>query len=190
MTYSDGKPPAMRHLEGIEGQKAARGGGCTARASNDTPSRQAAVWRSGQPLRFISTRILVHPFAANAAFLHGKACHWIRRESKTTENQVTRFPSGRRGPQSGAGVLYGKSLGCHSIQAGRRLSVRASFWPISPLGMTVCCPPTSSSRAGLPVVMSDRYSSLMKRRAERSPATMGLLHFGVRFRCSALLSSK
>ena len=53
------------------------------------------------------------------------------------------------------------------------------------LRMTVCCLPASSSRAGLPVVMSDRYSSLLKRRVERSPATMGLPHFGVRFRCSA-----
>ena len=75
-------------------------GGCTARASNDTPPRQAAVWWSG------------HRF-------------------------------------------------------GQFVSLR----------MTVCCPPTSSSRAGLPVVMSDRYSSLMKRRVERSPATMELATF-------------
>ena len=48
-------------------------GCCTVRVSNDTPPRQAAVWRSGQPLRFFSTRSLVHPFAANAAFpLKGK----------------------------------------------------------------------------------------------------------------------
>ena len=45
------------------------------------------------------------------------------------------------------------------------------------LRMTVCCLPLSSSRAGLPVVMSDRYSSLMKRRAERSPATLGRATF-------------
>ena len=47
-------------------------GCCTARASNDTPPRQAAVWRSGQPLRFISTRSLVHPFAAARHFSTGK----------------------------------------------------------------------------------------------------------------------
>ena len=58
------------------------------------------------------------------------------------------------------------------------------------LRMTVCCLPLSSSRAVLPVVMSDRYSSLLKRRVERSPATMGLLHFGVRFLHSEALSSK
>ena len=35
-----------------------------------------------------------------------------------------------------------------------------------------------------------RFWALMKRRAERSPATMGLPHFGVRFRCSASLRPK
>ncbi len=44
-------------------------------------------------------------------------------------------------------------------------------------GITVCCLPLSSSRAGLPVVMSDRYSSLLKRRVEKSPATMGRATF-------------
>ena len=44
-------------ISGGEGHKVARGC-CTARASNDTPPRRAAVWRSGQLLRFISTRSL------------------------------------------------------------------------------------------------------------------------------------
>ena len=35
-----------------------------------------------------------------------------------------------------------------------------------------------------------RLWTLMKRRVERSPATKGLPHFGVRFRCSASLRSK
>ncbi len=58
------------------------------------------------------------------------------------------------------------------------------------LGMTVCCPPTSSSRAGGPAGMGQRFWALLKRRAERSPATMGLPHFGVRFLHSASLRSK
>ena len=38
--------------------------------------------------------------------------------------------------------------------------------------------------------MGQRLWALLKRRAERSPATMGLPHFGVRFLHSASLSSK
>ena len=49
------------------------------------------------------------------------------------------------------------------------------------LVMTVCCSQASSSRAGEPAGMGQRFWALMKRRAERSPATMGLPHFGVRF---------
>ena len=37
------------------------------------------------------------------------------------------------------------------------------------------------SSGGEPAGMGQRFWALMKRRAERSPATMGLPHFGVRF---------
>ena len=60
-----------------------------------TPPRQAAVWRSGQPLRFISTRSLVHPFAANAAFpLKGKQedCAAALAPLKTVRSQSTAEP--------------------------------------------------------------------------------------------------
>ena len=62
-------------LRPLEGERATkwRGGAVRQEPQMTTPPRQAAVWRSGQPLRFISTRSLVHPFAANAAFsLKGK----------------------------------------------------------------------------------------------------------------------
>ena len=99
MTYSDGNPLAMRHLEGERATKW-RGGAVRQEPQMTLPHRKAAVWWSG------------HRF-------------------------------------------------------GQFVSLR----------MTVCCLPLSSSRAGLPVVMSDRYSSLMKRRAERSPATLGRATF-------------
>ena len=81
---------------------------------------EAAVWRSGMPLRFISTRGLVHPFAANAAFpLKGKqetvplppAPLEMARAQSTAEPCA---PLRGRGPRSGAGVLYRKSLKWHS----------------------------------------------------------------------------
>ena len=71
MTYSDGKFPAMRPLEGERATKW-RGGAVRQEPQMTTPPRQAAVWRSGQLLRFISTRSLVHPFAAARHFSTGK----------------------------------------------------------------------------------------------------------------------
>ena len=71
MTYSDGKIPAIRHLEGERATKW-RGGAVRQEPQMTTPPRQAAVWRSGQLLRFISTRSLVHPFAAARHFSTGK----------------------------------------------------------------------------------------------------------------------
>ena len=56
----------MRPLEGERATKW-RGGAVRQEPQMTTPPRQAAVWRSGQPLRFISTRSLVHPFAAALA---------------------------------------------------------------------------------------------------------------------------
>ena len=81
-----------------------------------TPSRQAAVWRSGQRLHFISTRSLVHPFAA-----------------------VRHFPS--------------------------RGNKRWSRWTLRPLE-------GETRRYGWQGLWA-----LMKRRAERSPATLGLATF-------------
>ena len=55
--------------------------------------------------------------------------------------------------------------------------VWGSVWGNLSLGMTVCCPPTSSSRAGERAGMGQGFWVLMKRRVERSPATMGLATF-------------
>ena len=93
-----------------------------------TPPRQAAVWRSGQPLRFISTRSLVHPFAANAAF-----------------------------------PLKGKQEDCAAALAPLK-TVRSQ---------STAEPPRAEERAG----MGQRFWALMKRRAERSPATLGRATF-------------
>ena len=71
MTYSDGKLPAMRPLE-VERATKWRGGAVRQEPQMTTPPRQAAVCRSGHPLRFISTRSLVHPFAAARHFSTGK----------------------------------------------------------------------------------------------------------------------
>ena len=130
-------------------------GCCTARASNDTPpqaGRRLAVRAAFALLLYTRPRT---PFCRCAAFpLKGKQeivpltpaplemaraqstaepcapLRWqgnlIRRESKTTENQVTRFPPGRRGPQSGAGVLYGKNRKWHPPKS-RPPTVRAAF---------------------------------------------------------------
>gem|GEM_PF-4938137 len=93
-------------------------GCCTARASNDTPPRQAAVWRSGQPLRFISTRSLVHPFAA--------ARHFPSRGNK----RLCRFPlrplEGERATKWRGGAVPQEPQ-MTLPQAGRRLAVRAAF---------------------------------------------------------------
>ena len=66
-------------------------GCCTARASNDTPSRRAAVWRSGQRLHFISTRSLVHPFAAVRHFPSRGNKRWSRWTLRPLEGETRRY---------------------------------------------------------------------------------------------------
>ena len=56
-----------------------------------TPPRQAAVWRSGQPLRFISTRSLVHPFAAARHFPSRGNKKWSRWTLRPLEGETRRY---------------------------------------------------------------------------------------------------
>ena len=59
MTYSDGNLPAMRPLE-VERATKWRGGAVRQEPQMTTPSRQAAVWRSGQRLgQFVPLRMTV-----------------------------------------------------------------------------------------------------------------------------------
>ena len=101
-------------LRPLEGERATkwRGGAVRQEPQMTTPPRQAAVWRSGQPLRFISTRSLVHPFAANAAFpLKGKQedCAAALAPLKTVRSQSTAEPP-RAGEPAGMG---GKDFGVY-----------------------------------------------------------------------------
>ena len=111
-------------LRPLEGERATkwRGGAVRQEPQMTTPPRQAAVWRSGQPLRFISTRGLVHPFAAARHFPTGKHVTGFAARFAPLWIQFLCHPQGEtrdcaaepcaplrgRGPQSGAGVLYGK----------------------------------------------------------------------------------
>ena len=67
------------------------------------------LWKNGNHFSTAFFRLILMVSFPPCAPLRWQG-NLIRRESKTTENQVTRFPPGRRGPRSGAGVLYGKSL--------------------------------------------------------------------------------
>ena len=138
-------------------------GCCTARASNDTPPGRPPFGGQGSlcasslhaalytllPLRGISpqgeTRECATapcPIGDGESTKHRfplRPLRWqgnlIRRESKTTENQVTRFPPGRRGPRSGAGCCTARASNDTPPQAGRRLAVRAALRFISTRGL-------------------------------------------------------
>ena len=153
MTYSDGKIPTMRPLEGERATKW-RGG-----AVRQEP--QMTLPQAGRRLAF------------RAAF----ALH-LYTQPRTPFCRCAAFPlKGKQGivPLTLAPPLGGEghkvARGCCTARASNDTPSRqAAVWrseqrlgQFVPLQMTVCCPQASSSRAGLPVVMSDRYSSLLKR---------------------------
>ena len=154
--------------------------------------RKAAVWWSGQPLRFISTRSLVHPFAANAAFLHGKACHWIRGSLCSPMNPVPLPPS--RGnkrlcrcplrPLEGERATRWRGGAVRQEPQMTTPSRQAAVWRSGHrFGQFV---PENDCMLPVDIVISSggirRYGwqglwALMKRRAERSPVAMELATF-------------
>ena len=95
------------------------------------PLRQAAVWRSGQPLRFISTRSLVHPFAAarhfpsrgNKELYRFPPLHWRRQEHKAPLNLAP--PLGGEGHEVARGCCTARAS--NDTPPGRPPTVRAAF---------------------------------------------------------------
>ncbi len=117
-SIGDGKSAKHRFpLRPLEGERATkwRGGVVRQEPQMILPPRQAAVWRSGLPLCFISTCSLVHPFAAARHFPsrgNKRLCRYpLRPEMARTENAAEPCaPLRGRGPRSGAGVYYAEDF--------------------------------------------------------------------------------
>ena len=116
-------------------------GCCTARASNDTPSRQAAVWQSG------------HRFGQFVPLGMTVCCPPT--SSSRAEERV-----GMVVKTLGSIETQSREISCHhglatfrrEISPLRNAFVEMTGWghrfgQFVSLEMTVCCPPTSSSRA-------------------------------------------
>ena len=156
MNYSDGKIPTMRPLEGERATKW-RGGAV----------RQEPQMTLPQAGRRLAVRALFWPICpsgndcmlpADIVISSGETRRYgWQRLWALMKRRVERPPATMWRATFRREISPLRSASVEMTGAGHR------FGQFGPLRMTVCCLPLSSSRAGLPVVMSDRYSSLLKR---------------------------